>query len=90
MDDNDLRLDGNAAGGSLAQIFGYEMTTAETICGGCGAEAPVGRLMMYDPGLGIILRCASCDTALIRIARVRGGYWLDLRGTRGVRIQTAG
>lgn len=89
MDDRDLRLDGNAAAGPLAEIFGHEMTTADAICNGCGTEAPVGSLMAYDPGLGIILRCAHCDTALIRIARVRSGYWLDMRGTRGVRIHVA-
>ena len=87
MDDNDLRLDGNAAAGSLAEIFGREMTTAISVCRGCGTDAPVGGLTAYDPGMGIILRCQSCDTAIIRVSRVRGGYWLDVQGASVLRIQ---
>lgn len=86
MDDNDLRLDGNAAAGPLAEIFGREMTMAAAVCGGCGTDAPVGSLMAYDPGLGIILRCSTCDTAVLRVSRVRSGYWVDVRGARALRI----
>lgn len=87
MDDSDLRLNGNAAAGPLAEIFGREMTTAYAVCAGCGMEAPVGSLLAYDPGLGIILRCSECDTALIRVSRVRNGYWLDMRGASVLRIR---
>ncbi len=86
MDDNDLRLDGNAAAGPLAEIFGREMTTAIAVCRGCGADGPVGSLAAYDPGMGIILRCPTCDTAVIRVSRVRGGYWLDAQGASVLRI----
>ena len=86
MDDADRRLDGNAAAGLLAEIFAFEMTTAETICAGCGAVAPVGALLVYAHGMGMIIRCAGCDGALIRIAQVRGAYWLDLHGLRRLRI----
>ncbi len=90
MDDNDLRLDGNAVASPLAAIFGREMTTAHAVCAGCGVEAPVGSLLAYDPGLGIILRCSGCDMALIRVSRVRSGYWLDMRGTSVLRIEGTG
>ena len=33
MQDSDLRLDGNAAGGLLNEIFPFEMTAAEATCG---------------------------------------------------------
>ena len=89
MDENDLHLDGNAAAGPLAEIFGREMTTADAVCAGCGAEEPVGRLLGFGHGMGIILRCPACDTALIRLARIRGEYWLDIRGARVLRIPTA-
>ena len=36
MADSDLRLDGNAAGGLLNEIFPFEMTTAQATCAGCG------------------------------------------------------
>jgi hypothetical protein len=35
MDDK-LRLDGNAAAGSLREIFSFEVTTGQYACAGCG------------------------------------------------------
>ena len=80
MKDNDLRLDGNAAGGMLNEILPFEMTAAEATCGGCGTTRPLGELMLYRHGMGSILRCGLCDTALIRITYIRGCYRLDLSG----------
>lgn len=80
MNDNDLRLDGNAVGGLLNEIFPFEMTAAETTCAGCGAIKPVGELMLYRHPMGAILRCAGCDAVLMRITRIRGCYRLDLSG----------
>ena len=86
MNDVDLRLDGNAAGGLLSEIFLYEMTAAEATCGGCGSMKLVGELILYRHGMGSILRCGSCDTALFRITKIRGSYLLDLRGMTSLRI----
>jgi len=86
MRDIDLRLDGNAAGGLLNEIFPFEMTTAEATCGGCGAVKLFGEVMLYRTEMGAILRCADCDTALIRITHVRGYYRLDLSGMSYLRI----
>jgi hypothetical protein len=86
MNDNDLKLDGNAAGGLLNEIFPFEMTTAEATCRGCGTIKLVGEVMLYRHGMGAILRCAYCDTALIRITHVRGSYRLDLSGMSTLRI----
>jgi hypothetical protein len=86
MKDNDLRLDGNAAGGLLNEILPFEMTTAQATCEGCGTMRPVGEAIFYRHGMGAILRCADCDEALIRITHVRGYYWLDLSGTSRLRI----
>lgn len=83
------RLDGNAAGGLLAEIFPFEMTTAQVICAGCQADAPLGALLVYATAMGTVVRCPSCDTALIRITQVRGAYWLDLRGARVMRLTPA-
>lgn len=80
MRDSDLRLDGNAAGGLLNEIFPFEMTVAEATCGGCGTSRPVGELMLYRHGMGAVLRCAGCDTVLIRVTHIRGRYRLDLSG----------
>lgn len=86
MKDNDLRLDGNAAGGLLNEIFPFEMTSAEATCGGCGAMKPIGELMLYGHKMGTILRCAGCNTALIRITHIRGCYRLDLSRMSHLRI----
>ena len=34
--DDELRLDGNAAAGTLGEVFSFEVTTAEYTCEGCG------------------------------------------------------
>lgn len=81
MDDNDLRLDGNAAGGLLGELFPFEMTLAECPCAQCGMTSPVGALMMYRHGMGTVLRCSGCDNVQIRIAHIRGRYWIDMRGS---------
>ena len=86
MKDNNLRLDGNAAGGLLNEIFPFEMTTAQATCEGCGLISPIGELMLYGHGMGTILRCAGCDTALIRITHIRGSYRLDLSGMSCLRV----
>lgn len=86
MKDSDLRLDGNAAGGLLNEIFPFEMTSAEATCMGCGIMKPIGELMLYQHGMGATLRCAGCDTALLRITHIRGSYRLDLSGISYLRI----
>jgi hypothetical protein len=87
MKDSDLRLDGNAAGGLLNEIFPFEMTSAEAICAGCAAMKPIGELMLYGHGMGAVLRCSGCDTALLRITHIRGCYRLDLSGISYLRIE---
>ena len=86
MQDNDLRLDGNAAGGLLNEIFPFEMTAAEATCAGCGIARPIAALLLYQHRMGATLRCAACDTALMRITHVRGCYRLDLSGVTYLRI----
>ena len=80
MDDK-LRLDGNAAAGALGEVFSFEATTAQYACEGCGRADQIGAAMVYEVrGLGTIVRCPSCDNALIRLAHDRGRHWIDLRG----------
>jgi hypothetical protein len=86
MQDNELRLDGNAVGGLLNEIFPFEMTAAEATCAGCGTAGPIGRMMLYQHPMGAILRCAACDTALMRITHLRGFYRLDLSGVTYLRL----
>jgi hypothetical protein len=81
-------LDGNAAGGVLEAIFPFEMTMAEGICVGCGEHHVMGTTAVYKHGMGTIIRCPRCDTILVRVAEIRGRYWLDLRGMRVLQLPT--
>lgn len=74
------RLDGNAAGGLLREAFAFDATAARTTCVGCARTVPMAELRLYAIELGAILRCPSCDEAVVRIARTPRGLWLDLRG----------
>jgi hypothetical protein len=83
---DERRLDGNAVGGPLGEVFAFEATTARAACASCGTAAEIGAQMAYVSEIGTVVRCASCDHALIRIARGRGRYWLDLRGVQYLQI----
>jgi len=72
-------LDGNAAGGLLREVFAFDATTARITCAGCARVVPMGELRLYAIELGAILRCPSCDEAVVRIGRTSRGLWLDLR-----------
>ena len=80
MQIEELRLDGNAAGGVLREVFAHEMTAALATCAGCGTVGPIGALFDYAHGMGVVLRCPTCDTAVLRIARTPGLLRLDLSG----------
>ncbi len=85
----DQHLDGNAAGGVLGAIFPFEMTMAVATCAGCGTTNALGAVMAYMHGMGTVLRCPACDTALIRVAHIRDRYYLDVRGVRTLQIAEA-
>jgi len=82
------KLDGNAAAGMLQSIFPFEMTLVQATCAGCGATNLIGATAVYMHGMGTVIRCPSCDTALIRVAQVKGRYLLDMRGVRVLQIST--
>jgi hypothetical protein len=80
------KLDGNAAAGTLQAIFPFEMTLVQATCTGCGTTNAIGATTAYMHGMGTIVRCPVCDTALIRVAQVKGRYFLDMRGVRVLEI----
>jgi len=86
---DERRLDGNATGGLLGEIFSFEATTAEGACDRCGTVAHVGEQMAYVSDIGTVVRCATCDNALIRIVQNPRGYFLDLRGISYLRFKSA-
>ena len=81
------RLDGNAIGGVLAEIFGTEMTVAVGVCGSCGATGPVAELHVYVRAPGIVVRCATCESVLLKIVQSSRRTWLDMTGLRTLALE---
>ena len=82
----DTSLDGNAAAGALGDLFSFDVTMAVSTCASCGAGRPVAELRAYMDAPGLVLRCASCGAAQLRLVRSGDRAWLDLRGTMSLRI----
>jgi uncharacterized Zn finger protein len=80
--ENDLVLDGNAAAGALAEIYGDDMTTVLAECASCGQVDPVGGLIAYVHAPGMVLRCTACATVVIRIVHTPRRRYVDVRGKR--------
>ncbi len=81
-------LDGNAAGGRLRELFALDVTAAEIVCAGCGTVAAVGAVRAFGGSMGAILRCAHCDTVVLRLTHTPAGLWLDMRGARRLFVAT--
>jgi len=79
---DERRLDGNAIGGVLREIFAMEVTSAVGTCAHCGAVNEVGRVHVYIHAPGTVVRCPSCEAVLMRVVRGGGRYWVDLTGMR--------
>jgi hypothetical protein len=83
---DDLKLDGNAMGGVLLELFGTDLTGSMGVCASCGAEGYVATLDVYVHAPGIVGRCRSCSAVMIRIVRSETRMWLDLSGTKTIEI----
>jgi hypothetical protein len=82
---SELRLDGNAIGGLLLELFGAELTAAPCVCAGCGAREEMARLDVYV-GAGIVVRCRHCESVMVRIVQGQGQTWLDLSGAASLEL----
>jgi hypothetical protein len=79
-------LDGNAIAGTLAEVFGTEMTTAVGSCGECGRTGPMAEVSVYLDGPGVVVRCRSCSNLLVVIVRRRELACVDLTGLASLTI----
>ena len=86
MQSEDMRLDGNEAGGSLSEIFVPEMTAARVTCVGCSSAHTMATLLRYGQEMGVILRCPTCNTAMLRMVRVRDRLHVDVSGTSFITV----
>ena len=80
MQTEDMRLDGNAAGGALREVFARDVTAALATCAGCRSAGPVGTLLEYGHGMGVILRCPRCDAPMLRVVHAPGWVCVDASG----------
>ena len=77
-----MRLDGNAAGGMLTEVFATDVTGAMVTCDHCGARGAVAGAQAYMGGPGLVLRCSHCESVLLRLVRIRERLLLDTSGVR--------
>ena len=89
MDANDLRLDGNAVAGLLAEVFTFEATTAVVRCASCGNDGTVGSAAVYAQAPGVVVRCGSCSEVLMRFTEIRDRVVVDLRGAATISLSVA-
>jgi Family of unknown function (DUF6510) len=87
METSELKLDGNAIGGELLELFGVEMTFAQGTCASCGNRAPMAEVDVYMHAPGIVARCRTCEAVLLRIVHGRDRTWLDVSGLRGLEVR---
>jgi len=82
MDETQLRLDGNAAAGTLREVFVHELTTARGACASSGAIAHVGsqHLYMYPLSPGAVLRCSTCQAVLMVLVHIGDRLRLGMPG----------
>jgi hypothetical protein len=78
----DTVLDGNAAAGTLSDLFALDVTAAAVTCEGCGACFDLGAARLYGGVMGAIFRCVQCEGVVIRLVRTPAGFCLDMRGAR--------
>jgi hypothetical protein len=81
-----MKLDGNAIGGLLIELFGTDLTAALGVCASCGAQGEVATLDVYVQAPGIVGRCRACEAVMLKIVRSETRTWLDLSGTRTIEI----
>jgi len=83
-------LDGNAAAGALAELFGFDVTVTVTTCATCRDRHPMAELRAYLQSPGVVLRCVSCGAVQLRVVRAESRAWLDLRGISVLEVDLGG
>ncbi len=78
----DTWVDGNDLAAPLREIFAVAVTVARGQCAGCGRQQAIAEVRVYARAPGLVARCPSCDTVLLRLVRGPDRVWLDLTGLR--------
>jgi predicted RNA-binding Zn-ribbon protein involved in translation (DUF1610 family) len=83
------RLDGNAAAGTLSELFSVDVTTALSRCASCGGTAMLGAHHLYADAPALVLRCPTCGEVVLRFASQDGRMLLDITGARLLTFSSA-
>ena len=86
---DDNTLDGNAIGGLLHEVFGTEMTTAETTCAHCGNTDQIAEALVYLSAPGTVMRCRTCTWVLAVVVRKQAMNCVDLSGLAALQARRA-
>jgi len=84
------RLDGNAAGGILAEVFAVDVTAARSRCAGCGTTSMLGAHHLYADAPALVLRCPNCTGMVLRVGSREGRLLLDMSGSSLLEIPVPG
>ena len=76
------RLDGNAAGGLLSEVFGVDLTDATIDCRHCRHRGALAEAVVELDGDGLVLLCRGCEHQLLSYV------WSD--GVRAVTFRHLG
>jgi Family of unknown function (DUF6510) len=76
------RLDGNAMGGPLGELFAFEITAARGRCDNCGTIAAFGAAHVYAAPLapGSVVRCSTCESVLAVVVDADGRIRVGMQG----------
>lgn len=74
------RVDGNAAGGDLLEIFGRDVTAARATCAECHRVAALADAIAEIDDAGVLLLCRGCTHTLLTYVRSGAGGTLALDG----------
>lgn len=78
------RVDGNAAGGLLLELFGRDMTGARAACAHCDHEAALADAVAEVDAAGVILLCRGCGHTLLTYLRDGDRRSLAIGGLSGL------
>lgn len=82
------RLDGNAAGGTLSEIFGVDVTDATIECRHCARTGALAEAVVEVDPEGLVMMCRGCKHQLLSCVRVTGGWTLRFPGLLGLTVIT--
>ncbi|CCH18275.1 MULTISPECIES: DUF6510 family protein [Micromonospora] len=79
-------LDGNMLDGPMRELFTVDLSTAMGRCENCGMTGSMASLHVYSHAPGLVARCPSCESVMVRLVRAPDRAWLDMRGVTYLQV----